>query len=181
VILRKRFLDEQQKLTRFEQTIMPHVDAAYNLARWLAGNESDAQDVVQDAYLRAFRFFAGFRGEDSRAWLLRIVRNAFYDSLKQKRRQDTSTEFDEQIHAIEESAEDLSGTVLEKADYELLHKTIAELPVEFREILVLRELEDFSYKQIAAMINAPLGTVMSRLARARSQLRSLLVKRLELP
>jgi RNA polymerase sigma factor (sigma-70 family) len=181
MILGNLFLDEQQKLKQFEQMIMPHLDAAYNLARWLAGNDPDAQEVVQDAYLRAFRFFAGFRGADSRAWLLRIVRNAFYDWLKQKHRQVSSTEFDEQLHTIEESEDDLSAAVLEKADYELLHKSIAELPVEFREILVLRELEGLSYKQIAGMINAPLGTVMSRLARARSQLRSLLVKRLELP
>jgi RNA polymerase sigma-70 factor (ECF subfamily) len=173
-------LEEQDKLARFEQSIMPHMNAAYNLARWLAGNDADAQDVVQEAYLRAFKFLGGFRGGDSRSWLLRIVRNAFYDWLKRNRREETGTQFDEEIH----SADDETGTpdilLLEKGDHELMRKAIEDLPFDFREILVLRELEGLSYKEIADIAEVPLGTVMSRLARAREHLRTLVVQRLEL-
>jgi len=177
---RSTTLEEQDKLARFEQSIMPHMNAAYNLARWLAGNDADAQDVVQEAYLRAFKFLGGFRGGDSRSWLLRIVRNAFYDWLKRNRREETGTPFDEELH----SAGDETGTpdtlLLEKADHELMRKAIEDLPFDFREILVLRELEGLSYKEIADIAEVPLGTVMSRLARAREHLRTLLVQRLEL-
>jgi RNA polymerase sigma-70 factor, ECF subfamily len=176
---RSTALEEQDKLARFEQSIMPHMNAAYNLARWLAGNDPDAQDVVQEAYLRAFKFFNGFRGGDSRSWLLRIVRNAFYDWLRGNRREETGTEFDEELHGRAEETGTPDALLLEKADRELLHKAIAELAVEFREILVLRELEGFSYKEIANMAEVPPGTVMSRLARAREQLRTLLAGRLE--
>src|SRR5262245_6999017 len=177
--MRSRLLDEQNKLARFEHSIMPHMDAAYNLARWLSSNDSDAQDVVQEAYLRAFKFFAGFRGGNSRAWLLRIVRNAFYDWLKKNRGQEAAETFDEESHdAIDETGAP-DTLLVDKADHELLHKAIAELPVEFREILVLRELEGFSYKEIADVTNVPLGTVMSRLARAREHLRTLLATRIE--
>jgi RNA polymerase sigma-70 factor (ECF subfamily) len=172
-------LDEQEKLARFEQSIMPHMNAAYNLARWLAGNDPDAQDVVQEAYLRAFKFLGGFRGGDSRSWLLRIVRNSFYDWLKRNRREETGTEFDEELHGKADETGSPDALLLEKADHELLHQAIAELPVEFREILVLRELEGFSYKEIAEVADMPLGTVMSRLARAREHLRTLVIQRLE--
>jgi len=172
-------VEEQDKLARFEQDIMPHMNAAYNLARWLSSNDSDAQDVVQESYLRAFKFFGGFRGGDSRAWLLRIVRNAFYDWLKHNRREETGQPFEEELeHAVDTSARP-DALLLEKADHELLHKTIGELPLEFREILVLRELEGFSYKEISAIACVPLGTVMSRLARAREQLRTQLIRRLQ--
>jgi RNA polymerase sigma-70 factor (ECF subfamily) len=154
------------------------MDAAYNLARWLSGNDSDAQDVVQEAYLRAFKFFDGFRGGNSRAWLLRIVRNAFYDWLKLNRPEEGVEPFDETLHDTIDHSEGPDALLLEKADHELLHKVIAELPVDFREILVLRELEGFSYKEISEVAGVPLGTVMSRLARAREQLRALLVARL---
>jgi len=173
-------LEEQDKLARFEQSIMPHMNAAYNLARWLAGNDSDAQDVVQEAYLRAFKFLGGFRGGDSRSWLLRIVRNAFYDWLKRNRREETGTPFDEEVHSTDAETGMPDTLLLEKADHELMRKAIGDLPVEFREILVLRELEGFSYKEIADTAGLPLGTVMSRLARAREHLRNLLVQRLEL-
>jgi RNA polymerase sigma-70 factor (ECF subfamily) len=173
-------LEEQDKPARFEQSIMPHMNAAYNLARWLAGNDADAQDVVQEAYLRAFKFLGGFRGGDSRSWLLRIVRNAFYDWLKRNRREETGTPFDEELH----SAADETGTpdilLLEKGDHELMRKALEDLPFDFREILVLREFEGLSYKEIADIAEVPLGTVMSRLARAREHLRTLLVQRLEL-
>src|SRR6267142_515798 len=166
--------EEQDKLARFEQRIMPHMDAAYNLARWLSSNDSDAQDVVQEAYLRAFKFFAGFRGGNSRAWLLRIVRNAFYDWLKQNRGEERKELFDEELHDTMDERRGPDTLLLEKADHELVRKAIASLPVEFREILVLRELEGFSYKEISEVANIPPGTVMSRLARGREQLRSLL-------
>jgi RNA polymerase sigma-70 factor, ECF subfamily len=173
-------LEEQDKLARFEQSIMPHMNAAYNLARWLAGNDSDAQDVVQEAYLRAFKFLNGFRGGDSRSWLLRIVRNAFYDWLKRNRREETGTSFDEELHSTGDETGMPDTLLLEKADHELVRKAIGDLPREFREILVLRELEGFSYKEIADIAEVPLGTVMSRLARAREHLRTLVVQRLEL-
>jgi RNA polymerase sigma-70 factor (ECF subfamily) len=150
------------------------------LARWLAGNDPDAQDVVQEAYLRAYKFLGGFRGGDSRSWLLRIVRNAFYDWLKRNRREDTGTSFDEELHSTGEETATPDTLLLKKADHELMRKAIEELPCEFREILVLRELEGLSYKEIADVADVPLGTVMSRLARAREHLRTLLVQRLEL-
>jgi RNA polymerase sigma-70 factor (ECF subfamily) len=172
-------LDAQDKLARFEQSIMPHMNAAYNLARWLAGNDTDAQDIVQEAYLRAFKFLSGFRGGDSRSWLLRIVRNSFYDWLKRSRREETETPFDEELHSTDHEIGTADSLVLEKADHELIRKAIEDLPLEFREILVLREFEGFSYKEIADVAEVPLGTVMSRLARARGHLRSLVVQRLE--
>ena len=172
-------MDEQDKLARFEQSIMPHMDAAYNLSRWLSNNDSDAQDVVQEAYLRAFKFFGGFRGGNSRAWLLRIVRNAFYDWLKKNRGDQAEEPFDEEVHdTIDETAAP-DAALLEKADHERLYKAIAGLPVEFREILVLRELEGFSYKEISEVADVPLGTVMSRLARGREHLRNVLTARTE--
>ena len=170
------FVEEQDKLARFEQHIIPHMNVAYNLARWLTSNDSDAQDVVQESYLRAFKYFGGFGGRDSRGWLLRIVRNAFYDWLKQNRREGTSEPFDEEMHSAMDETQGPDGRLLlEKADHELLHKAIASLPLEFREILVLRELEGFSYNEISQLVNIPLGTVMSRLARARERLRAQLI------
>ena len=172
-------MDEQDKLARFEQSIMPHMDAAYNLARWLTGSDTDAQDVVQEGYLRAFRFFHGFRGGNSRAWMLRIVRNVFYDWLKKNRDEKVATPFDEELHdgPVEENVPET--LLLEKVDYDALRQAIGELPVEFREILVLRELEGLSYKEIADTADLAIGTVMSRLARARNHLRTLQVPRLE--
>src|SRR5712691_8204755 len=134
---RSTTLEEQDKLAWFEQSIMPHMNAAYNLARWLAGNDADAQDVVQEAYLRAFKFLDGFRGGDSRSWLLRIVRNAFYDWLKRNRREETETRFDEELHGKADETGTPDTLLLEKADLELMRKAIEALPVEFREILVL--------------------------------------------
>jgi len=172
-------VEEQDKLARFEQSIMPHMNAAYNLARWLSSNDSDARDIVQEAYLRAFKFFSGFRGGDSRSWLLRIVSNAFYDWLKHNRREEIGKPFEDVLEHAADPSTTPDASLLEKADNELLHQTISELPLEFREILVLRELEGFSYKEISAIASVPLGTVMSRLARAREHLRTLLVGRLE--
>jgi RNA polymerase sigma-70 factor (ECF subfamily) len=172
-------VEEQDKLARFEQSILPHMDAAYNLARWLTHSDPDAQDLVQEAYLRAFRFFGGFRGGNSRAWLLRIVRNAFYDWLKRNRRAEDATPFDEELHPSPDEPPGPDTLVMEKANQEILRESIDELPVEFREVLILRELEGLSYKEIADIAAVPIGTVMSRLARAREHLRRRLVTRLE--
>ena len=169
----------QEKLQRFEQAVLPHLDAAYNLARWLTRNEHDAQDMVQEASLRAFKFFDGFHGVDARAWLLTTVRNTCYTWLQQNRRSRVTISFDEEIHTVEEDALNPSALVLKSGDMEMLKESLEELPDEFREVIVLRDLEELSYKQIAEVINAPLGTVMSRLARARGRLKQILSSRLK--
>lgn len=171
-------MDEQDKHARFEQCIMPHMDAAYNLARWLAGNDPDAQDVVQEAYLRAFKFFAGFRGGDGRSWLLRIVRNSFYDWLRQHQRRELETPFDDEVHDAAAVSPGPDAALLEKADKNLLSQAIEALPVGYREVLVMRELEGLAYKEIADVAELPIGTVMSRLARAREHLRQGLLERM---
>ena len=170
---------EQSKLTRFEQSILPHLDAAYNLARWLTRNEQDAEDMAQESYLRAFKFFDGFRGTDARAWLLAIVRNTCYTWLQQNRGRETMASFDEEIHSIENEASNPAKLVLKSDDREMLKEALEELPVEFREVVVLRDLEELSYKQVAEIANIPLGTVMSRLARARERLKRILCARLK--
>jgi RNA polymerase sigma factor (sigma-70 family) len=172
-------LGGKDKLQRFEQAMLPHLDAAHNLARWLTRNEHDAQDMVQEAYLRAFKFFDGFRGVDARAWLLTTVRNTCYTWLEQNRRNQAATPFDEEIHHVDEDAFNPSAQALKSGDVELLKEALEQLPDEFREVIVLRDLEEMSYKQIAEVINAPLGTVMSRLARARSKLKQILCARLK--
>ncbi len=145
--------------------------AAYNLARWLTRNDQDAEDVVQDAYLRAVRFFGGFRGGDGRAWLLTIVRNACYTGRQRGRMQEATVAFDEESHEVEDKALGPEDLLLQKASRRALVETLEELPVEFREALVLRELEGLSYKEMAEVTQLPIGTVMSRLARARKRLR----------
>jgi RNA polymerase sigma-70 factor (ECF subfamily) len=146
------------------------MDAAYNLARWLTHNHHDAEDVVQEAYMRAFKYFAGFRGGDSRAWVLTIVRNTCYTWLRQNKMKEPETVFDEEVHGPAGDATNPETILLKSLNEELLRTALEELPVEFREALVLRELEGFSYKEIAQMTDIPIGTVMSRLARARKQL-----------
>src|SRR5437773_3560613 len=169
---------ETAELASFEETILPHLDAAHNLARWLLRNEQDAEDVVQEAYLRAFRSFVGFRGSNGRAWLLTIVRNTAYTLLKKNRAVDLTTPFDEEIHAS--GHESVSpATILEQSeDAELVREAMDELPVEFREILTLRHLEGLSYKEIADIAQVAPGTVMSRLARARARLKQGLAARI---
>jgi RNA polymerase sigma-70 factor, ECF subfamily len=160
---------------RFEQAVLPHLDAAYNLARWLTRNEQDAQDVTQEAFLRAFRFFDGYQGGNMRAWLLTIVRNTCYTWLHQNRPPESAVEFDEEIHGSESSGgADPELQVLASADKETLRRALEELPGIFREVLVLRELEGMSYKEIAEVASVSIGTVMSRLARARTRLRETL-------
>lgn len=169
-------MQERDTVARFEQAVLPHMAAAYNLARWLTHNDHDAEDVVQDAYLRAFRFFGSFRGGDSRVWLLAIVRNTCYTWLHQKRSSDLTMTFDDELH---DSASDIYNperVLLQSIDKQLLREAIEELPVAFREVVILRDLEDLSYKEIAQVAGVPLGTVMSRLARGRNRLqRSLAV------
>jgi RNA polymerase sigma-70 factor (ECF subfamily) len=160
---------------RFEQAVLPHMDAAYNLARWLTRNDQDAQDVTQEAFLRAFRFFDGYQGGNMRAWLLTIVRNTCYTWLHQNRPPESAVEFDEEIHGSESSGgADPELQVLASADKETLRRALEELPGIFREVLVLRELEGMSYKEIAEVASVSIGTVMSRLARARTRLRETL-------
>ncbi len=163
----------------FEAMMLPHLDAAHNLAKWLLRNEQDAQDVVQEAFLRAFKSFGGFHGSNGRAWLLTIVRNTSYTLLKKKRAADLTTPFDEEIHASDHESVS-AATILERSeDAELIREAMDELPAEFREILTLRHQEDLSYKEIADIAQIPPGTVMSRLARARVKLKERLAARID--
>jgi RNA polymerase sigma-70 factor, ECF subfamily len=165
---------QEHELASFEAMMLPCMDAAHNLARWLLRNEQDAQDVVQEAYLRAFRSFAGFRGSNGRAWLLTIVRNTAYTLLKKNRTADLTTAFDEEIHATEYKSVS-PATILEHAeDAELIKHAMDGLPAEFREILILRHQENLSYNEIGDILKIPIGTVMSRLARARGKLKQYL-------
>src|SRR5437667_1529363 len=169
---------QKAELASFEETMLPHMDAAHNLARWLLRNEQDAQDVVQEAFLRAFKSFGGFHGSNGRAWLLTIVRNTSYTLLKKNRVVDLTTPFDEEIHVS--GHESVSpATILEHSeDAELIREAMDELPTEFREILALRHQEGLSYKEIANIAQIPPGTVMSRLARPRAKLREYLAARI---
>ena len=163
-------VDDHDRATRFEETVLPHLDAAYNLARWLAGNDHDAQDVAQEASLRAFKFFGSFHGENARAWLLTIVRNTFFTWLRKNRPQEKMVEIDEEALDLEDSATNAEAVHPQFADADVVRDAIARLPVEFREIVVLREMEGFSYNEVAELAEVPIGTVMSRLARARKLL-----------
>jgi RNA polymerase sigma factor (sigma-70 family) len=164
---------EKTELARFEQVVLPHLGAAYNLARWLTGNNHDAEDVVQESYLRALKFFGGFRGENSRPWLLTIVRNTCFTWLRQNRFSEF-TELDEQIHGREREPRNPESIMLAATHSETVRKAIEALAPEFREVIILREMEELSYKEISAIASIPVGTVMSRLARARSRLQELL-------
>jgi RNA polymerase sigma factor (sigma-70 family) len=165
------------KTRRFEDVVLPHLSAAYNLARRLTRHSENAEDLVQEACMRAFKFFDGFHGNDARAWLLTIVRNTCYTWLHNAKVENCRIDYDEETHSLgqETSAIDLwrddpEILLLRHADQELINRALDKLPVEFREVMVLRELEDFSYKEIADIADIPLGTVMSRLARARKLL-----------
>lgn len=163
----------------FEAMMLPHLDAAHNLAKWLLRNEQDAQDVVQEAFLRAFKSFGGFHGSNSRAWLLTIVRNTSYTLLNKNRVADLTTPFDEEIDASDDESVN-AATILERSeDAELIRKAMDELPAEFREILTLRHQEDLSYREIADIAQIAPGTVMSRLARARAKLKERLAARID--
>jgi len=163
-------LQKQKKLASFEEAVLPHLNAAYNLAHWLTRNDTDAEDVVQEAYLRAFKFFGGFHGGDGRAWLLAIVRNACYTWMQHNRTPELTIPLDDELHEIESKDLNPEALLLQSADTQMVRQALEELPVEFREVLVLRELEEMSYREIASITDLPLGTVMSRLARGRKRL-----------
>jgi RNA polymerase sigma-70 factor (ECF subfamily) len=170
---------ERAQVERFEGAVMPHLTAAYNLARWLTRNEHDAEDLVQEAYLRALQSFDRYRGGDARAWLLTIVRNACYTWLRRRRSTDASAPGDsegdwEQIAAAPDGEPEARS--IRQADGRLIRAALEALPVEFREAFVLRELEGLSYKEIAAIADVPMGTVMSRLRRARQQMQKSLLR-----
>jgi RNA polymerase sigma-70 factor (ECF subfamily) len=176
-----RSLSDVERLRRFEGLVVPCLPSAYNLARWLTRNEHDAEDIVQEASLLAFRGFDRFRGGDPRAWLLAIVRNAAYSFLR-RRRGGEAASLDlscEGLHEPADEALDPEERLVREADERLVQEALVELPAEFREVIVLREMEGLSYKEIAEVADVPIGTVMSRLARARHRLHAALAARLK--
>jgi RNA polymerase sigma-70 factor (ECF subfamily) len=158
----------------FEQAVLPHLDAAYNLARWLTRNEQDAQDIVQEAYLRAFRFFPAFRGGDAHSWIMKIVRNTCYTCLNENLPLQGALEFDENLFSPDSRGPNPEEVVLQNDSSTLVRKALEKLPTNFREVLVLRELEGMSYKEIAEITGMATGTVMSSLSRARDRFRQAL-------
>ena len=166
-------LDSQER-ERFEQLVLPHLDAAFNLARWILRSREDAEDVAQEAVLRAYRFFGGFHGGDARAWLLQIARNTCYTWLEKNRPLELKTEFDEEQHL--QPGPTPESLAIASDNRERLASALETLPPRFREVLVLRELEGFSYKEIATITSIPIGTVMSALSRARQRLQQALTQ-----
>jgi RNA polymerase sigma factor (sigma-70 family) len=151
--------------------LLSHLDAAYSLARWLTRDGHDAEDIVQEAYMRAYRCFSTFKGGNGRAWILTIVRNCSYDLLRRNRTRGPDDAFDEKVHTLSmTSGREPEATLLREERAELVRNALADLPPEYREILILREMEEFSYSEIASTMGVPLGTVMSRLSRARNRL-----------
>lgn len=173
---------DSAKKTRFQLLVLPHLDSAFNLACWLTRNRADAEDVVQEAYLRAFKFFDGFHGDDARAWVLTIVRNTFYNWYQDTAAQRQQTAFEDELHSLEETGSVVTerpcsnpeAALRQKESEHLLRQALRSLPLEFREVMVLRELEDLPYKQIAGIVGIPIGTVMSRIARGRKLLATML-------
>jgi RNA polymerase sigma-70 factor (ECF subfamily) len=178
-------LPNSSRRAQFERVVLPHLDAAYNLARWLTRNDHDAQDVLQDSCVRAFRHFDGFHGGNARAWLLTIVRHTGYSWLEQNRGHVPMTAFDEQLHSPGGDGghgngggapADPEALLGQKRAQQQVQRCLEELPVEFREVMILRELEGLSYKEIGAVAAIPIGTVMSRLSRGRDLLQQMLVE-----
>jgi RNA polymerase sigma-70 factor (ECF subfamily) len=167
-----RRMPQSKLAAEFEQVILPHLNSAYNLARWLLGNEQDAQDVVHDSFLRAHRYFDSFDGSDGRAWLLGIVRNACFTSLRSNKGQQIPP--DESLEMQSPGETSPERMLILEQDLRALRNCIEALPPEYREVVVLRELEELSYKEIATAAGIALGTVMSRLNRARLRLESCL-------
>ena len=163
-------MHEQSRLRNFEDDVLLHLDAAYNLARWLTRNDRDAEDVVQEASLCAFRFSGGNRGDNARAWFLKIVRNSYLNRLQEKQGAPPTTPFDEPVVSPEQSCNP-EALLLQKAESQALSQALEKLPANFREVLVLREIEGLSYKEIAYVVGIPIGTVLSTLSHARERLR----------
>lgn len=164
-------MKENRERTRlFERSVLPHIGAAYNLARWITRNDHDAEDVVQESYMRAFRYFDKFQGGDGRAWLLKIVRNTCFTWLRQNRPHEVAESLDDTEYEVQVQSADPELLSIEKNRREILLGAIETLPAEFKEVLVLREMEGLSYREISEISSVPLGTVMSRLARARRRL-----------
>jgi RNA polymerase sigma-70 factor (ECF subfamily) len=163
-------LHSEARLKAFEETALPHLNAAYNLARWLTRNEHDAQDIVQESYLRAFRFFDGFKGGDGKAWLLTVVRNTFLTWRQRANRTMEIVVQDDVEHTAQTGEPSALERLVDASKIRALRNCIEQLPVDYREVLVMRELEEMSYKQISEVSSLPIGTVMSRLARARKRL-----------
>ncbi len=157
-----------------EEALLPHLDAAYNLARWLTRDERDAEDIVQEAYLRAIKHFATFKGENARPWLLTIVRNTYYTWIHHNRLTEPIDPFDDEEHVLISDAPNPEMLLLQEADKQMVRSALRKLPTHFLEVIVLREFEEMSYQQIADVAQVPLGTVMSRLARARKRLAQLI-------
>ena len=158
----------------FEEVVLPHLDAAFNYARWLTKSDADAADVVQDAAVRALRFFSSLRNDDARSWLLTIVRNTWYARFSKVGHADHHAVCDDMQDERADEQLDPEALVIQRQAVERVQRAIEQLPVDFREVIVLRELEGLSYKEIAAVIGTPIGTVMSRLARARERLLAVL-------
>ena len=158
----------------FEEVVLPHLDAAFNYARWLTKSDADAEDVVQDAAVRALRYFSSLRNDDARAWLLTIVRNTYYTWIRRNRLTETIDQFDNEEHILISDALDPERALLQEADKQMVRRALRKLPAQFLEVIVLREFEELSYQQIAEVVQVPLGTVMSRLARARKRLGQLI-------
>jgi len=171
-------MDEDEDRRRFERLVLPHLDAAYNLARWLTRNDHDAEDVVQEAMMRALRYMASCRGDDAKAWLLQIVRNACFTWLKDNRPAERLFLDDEDGESLNEIAapavDEPHAVAARNGERRLINDAIAALPAAYRDVLVLREIEDLPYGDIARIAGIPIGTVMSRLARARGLLRQML-------
>jgi RNA polymerase sigma-70 factor (ECF subfamily) len=161
---------DKQLVERFRQKAMPHLDEAYNLARWLSRDRHDAEDIVQEACLRALRAFEQFRGEDARAWMLTIVRNTCYTWLKRRRNLGAAVDAEADVQMIEADAIDPHARLSQNLEGEQLRAAIDELPLEFREVIILKDLQGLSYREIAEIVAVPIGTVMSRLSRGRKRL-----------
>jgi RNA polymerase sigma factor (sigma-70 family) len=181
--VRERLSDESQS-RRFQEIALPHLDAAYNLARWLVRNDADAQDIVQEAFLRAFKSFSGFRGTSGRPWLLAIVRNTSYTWLKERRSAQLEVPYDDEVANDEAEVQPYSmdrdgnpeAILAASEERQLFDAALDKLPIEFREAVILRDVEELSYKEIASVAAIPIGTVMSRLARGRRMLFAVLTR-----
>jgi RNA polymerase sigma-70 factor (ECF subfamily) len=167
-------LKEQDKQTQFEQIVLRHIDAAYNLARWIIKNDQDAEDIVQESFLRAYKYFSSYQGGNGRSWLLTIVRNTCYTWLHENQIQGSTLDLNEEISSTESDSDNPEQRLQIKGDQQSVIQALEKLPAEYRELIVLRELEEMSYKEIAVVTGIPIGTVMSRLARARQRLKECL-------